>query len=124
MDNFEEIFNRLKQVMEKLTPPFTAANSTKTKYELYSKRKDMDVMGKKVNELYFSSIIIQKNFVGFYYFPLYVKPEIKNSLKPELLKLLKGKTCFHIMKPDGLIIEEIEKLLKSGLDYYKKMNWI
>jgi len=124
MDNFEEIFNRLKLVMEKLTPPFTAVNVTNTRYELYSKRKDMDVMGKKMNELYFSSIIIKKNFVGFYYFPLYVKPEIKNSLKPELLKLLKGKTCFHITKSDGLIIEEIGKLLNNGLDYYKKMNWI
>ncbi len=58
-------------------------------------KKPMEIAGKKRDEIYFASIIIQKGYVGFYFFPVYTDEGLKKELAPELLKCLKGKSCFH-----------------------------
>lgn len=60
--------------------------------------KEIWVEGKKKPELHFAAVLIQKGYVGFYFMPVYSDPERKELFAPELLKLLKGKACFHIKK--------------------------
>ncbi len=86
--------------------------------------KHIEVAGKKTDNIYFASALVQKGFVGFYYFPIYVCEEAKPFIQPELQKLLKGKTCFHIKKNDPLIMKQIEQALKDGFALYKKLGWV
>jgi len=43
---------------------------------------------------------------------------------PDLRKLLKGKSCFHIKKLDENLVNQIETALKEGLNYYKMQGAI
>jgi hypothetical protein len=74
--------------------------------------------------VFFASIIIQSKYVGFYYMPIYTDTGLKDVFKPELLGLLKGKSCFHVKKLDAGLEEQISKALEIGYDLYKKRGWI
>jgi hypothetical protein len=86
--------------------------------------KEVVIAGRKREDLWFASALIQKGYVGFYYMPVYMNEPIRRLLKPELLKCLKGKACFHIKKNDPLLFDQIREALKIGYDAYKKSGWI
>jgi len=86
--------------------------------------KEIEIAGRKRKELWFAAILIQKGYVGFYYMPVYVETDIKKIFQPELLKLLKGKSCFHIKKLDEDLIAQIKSALKLGYAMYKKVGWV
>lgn len=83
-----------------------------------------EMNGRKIEEVYLAGGLVQKGYVGFYYMPAYTAPEIKSSLAPELLKCLKGKSCFHIKKMDAQMAAQIKDALKKGYELYKKKGWI
>ena len=118
------IYDKLKPVLQQYESPFIPVFNLDSKYDLWSYKEDMEVNGKKRDELFFASLIIQSNYVGFYYMPIYVDKNLKELLDPELLKLLKGKSCFHIKKLDDKLEAQIEKALKIGLELYKEKGWI
>ena len=118
------IYDKLKPVLQQYESPFIPVFNLDSKYDLWSYKEDIEVNGKKRDELFFASLIIQSNYVGFYYMPIYVDKNLKELLDPELLKLLKGKSCFHIKKLDDKLEAQIEKALKIGLELYKEKGWI
>jgi hypothetical protein len=122
-DDFNIIFKQLKTALAKYHPPLVIKNETEKEYHLYS-IKDIEFIGKKLQEMYFASTIIKKNFVGFYFFPLYTHPKNFTDIPAELKKTLKGKTCFNIKKMDPVLLKQIEQLLKNGFDLYKKEKFI
>jgi hypothetical protein len=91
-------------------------------YELYY-GKEVEVAGRRYSELSFTGLLIQKGYVGFYFFPIYVDPSLKSKLNPDLLKTLKGKTCFHIKKQDAGLMKAIQEALKSGYVFYSSKGW-
>jgi hypothetical protein len=96
----------------------------KGKIILVSEKKNK-VEGRKKDEVWFASALVQKGYVGFYYMPIYTNSEkIRKAIQPELLKCLKGKACFHIKKADEIILAQIKDALKIGYDSYKQMGWV
>ena len=91
-------------------------------YELYY-GKEIEVQKRKYPEICFASLLIQKGYVGFYFFPIYVDVSLKNRLGAELLKTLKGKTCFHIKKNDPVLLKQIDDALKTGYEFYVSRGW-
>ena|SRR6478752_2390761 len=91
-------------------------------YELYY-GNEIDHMGRKYPEISFAGLLIQKGYVGFYFFPIYAELSLKNKLNPELLKTLKGKTCFHIKKDDPVLLQQIKEALEIGYEYYTSKGW-
>lgn len=87
-------------------------------------QKPVEIQGRKRDELWFAGILVQKGYVGFYYMPVYAQPEMKKVFKPELLKCLKGKSCFHIKKNDPIIMTQIKESLKLGYDMYRERGWL
>lgn len=86
--------------------------------------KPVEIEGRKKPELWFAASLIQKGYIGFYFMPVYCDDKVKDFFKPELLKCLKGKSCFHIKKADKVIYAQIKASLKLGYDAYKKRGWI
>jgi hypothetical protein len=123
MDDLTQIFREIKSLMETYAPPMTAKMDDGAHYDLWS-IKDLLIDGRKRKEVYFAGLIIQKSYVGFYYMPIYISAELKNMIAPELLKLLKGKSCFHVKKLDDRLKEQIQAALKIGYEAYQKRNWI
>jgi hypothetical protein len=80
--------------------------------------------GRKRNELWFAAVLVQKGYVGFYFMPVYADTKLTDVFKPELLKCLKGKACFHIKKDDPQLYAQIKEALKLGYASYKNMGWL
>lgn len=96
---------------------------TDTRYELWSE-KELVADGRKRNDVYFAGLIIQSKYVGFYYMPVYIEPEMKTFFQQELLKMLKGKSCFHIKKLDGALEIQIAEALEKGYKLYEERDWV
>ncbi len=85
---------------------------------------EISVEGRIKPEVYFASALVQKGYVGFYFMPVYAKPEMKKIFQPELLKCLKGKSCFHIKTQDPILFSQIRDALKLGYEEFKKKGWV
>jgi len=118
-----KIFKRLKTILKKYEDPLKPKFDVDSKYDLWS-FKNVEIAGRKRKEVSFASIIIQSNYVGFYYMPIYTDTLFQEVFEPELLKLLKGKTCFHIKELTPELEKQIVKALDIGYDLYKKRGWI
>jgi len=87
-------------------------------------KKPVEILGRKKDELWFASVLVQKGYVGFYYMPVYADPKVKELIKPELLKCLKGKACFHIKKYDPEILSQIKDALSVGYNIWHSRKWL
>ena len=118
----QQIFNQLKSMLSKYTAKLEIRGKSDTQYHLYGK-KTVTAFNKEVDGIYFASASIQKNFVGFYFFPIYTHiSEFDNT--PEILrKCLKGKSCFHIKKHDDELYSQINNILDRGYKLYNKNGW-
>jgi hypothetical protein len=121
------VYDQLESLLKKYEPPFTLGPSrkvgTKRSYGLWSE-KEVEIAGRKFPAVYFAGVIEQKNFVGFYYFPVYMNPAMKKDLSPQLVKLLKGKSCFHIKKMDPSLLGDVKSALDLAVKCYKKNGWL
>jgi hypothetical protein len=118
-----EVFDEVVSLLSKYSPPFEVRRDARNGYHLWS-NKPVVIDGRKHKELFFAGVIPQKNYVGFYYMPVYTDPERKALFKPELLDRLKGKSCFHLLKLDPEIRAQISAALEDGFKLYKDRGWI
>lgn len=125
-----KIYKRLKKILKKYENPLKPKMDLDSKsrrdefsYDLWS-IKDVEIAGRKRKEVFFAGLIIQSKYVGFYYMPVYVDTSLTEVFKPELLKLLKGKSCFHIKSLDEKLEKQIAAALKKGYSLYKKRGWV
>ena len=118
-DAMEEI----RGLLSKYTLPLEVRTDAKGGYHLWSV-KNIVVEGRKRKEVYFAGVVPQKGYIGFYYMPVYTNPEQKEFLKPELLSLLKGKSCFYVRRLDPVIKRQIKDALASGFRLYKQRGWV
>jgi hypothetical protein len=123
MDDLTQIFNTLKPLLQAYVPPLTAKVDDASHFDLWSV-KDVVIFGRPRQGVYLGGLVIQKSFVGFYYMPIYARPELKTVLAPELIKLLKGKSCFHIKKLDEALLAQIRAALDTGYKFYQQNDWI
>ena len=118
-----KIYARLKRLMKKYEKPLVPKFDLDSKYDLWS-IKDVEIAGRKRKEVYFAGLIIQSTYVGFYFMPVYTDTKLKGVFKPELLKMLKGKSCFHVKALDGKLEKQIAGALAKGYALYKKRGWV
>ncbi len=121
--NLIDIYNKLKKLLKKYENPLQPKFDLDSKYDLWS-FKDLEIAGRKRKEVYFAGLIIQSKYVGFYYMPVYTDTKLQDVFKPELLKILKGKSCFHIHRLDANLEKQIEEALDIGYELYRKRGWI
>lgn len=117
------LFNSIRKlVMTYAKGNYVAKADKPGHYELYY-NKEVEQAGKTYPEICFASVLIQKGYVGFYFFPVYVDVSLAKELDAELLKTLKGKTCFHIRAKDSGVLNAIRDALKTGYRYYQSKGW-
>ena len=117
------IFSSIKDLLTGYSPPFTAKTDKPGGYDLWS-IKDLVIDGRKRKEVYFAGLVQYKSYIGFYYMPVYAEPDIKTVFDPELLRLLKGKSCFHIKKLDDELVRQIRSALEIGFKAYRERGWV
>ena len=119
-----DIFNALKKEVQPYEKGVIKARiNIEGKYELWTEKPGMFAAGRMRPEIGFVTIILQSSYVGFYYMPIYTCLDVRNKLPLELLKLLKGKACFHIKTADKELLKNINQAMKVGYEAYKKNGW-
>ena len=122
MHELRPMFDTLKLLLQKYQPPLVPKVENDSSYDLWSFRP-LVIDGRKRSEIFFAGLMIQKSYVGFYFMPMYVQPEIKEIFAPELLNLLKGKSCFHVKSLTPELLTSIEAVLKAGFACYQARGW-
>ncbi|MBS1564504.1 MAG: DUF1801 domain-containing protein [Bacteroidetes bacterium] len=85
--------------------------------------KKVVIDGREKTEMWFAGVLVQKGYVGFYLIPAYDKA-FQPLVHPDLLKCLKGKSCFHIKKLDKELLGHMATALKAGHRDMKQKGWI
>ena len=121
--DFIEIFQTIRAVLQPYAAlGFYSKINSETSYDLWSER-DVEIEGRVHKEVHFAAVMIHKSHVGFYFMPVYAEPVMKEIFDPALLKLLKGKSCFHIKTLDDVLLAHIETALAEGYRLYKERGW-
>lgn len=131
MEKLNEIFKELKEILVNHSSDFFKSEQyigsqrkvKKPGYHLYG-NKEVSLFGKKPQRTYIGGVIQQKNYVSFYFSPIYSHPDEFKNISPNLKKTLKGKSCFNISKLTPQVRSELEELLERGIEKYKKIKWI
>jgi len=125
----EGVFDDVSRILQRYSPPFRTdvpcMSGGKKSFQL-TVPKPVAVPGAyggKPVDLQFAAVILQKDFVGFYLMCLCMNDPMKKKLAPGLLKLLKGKTCFHIKSIDAGLRKDIEAALDVSEKAYRERGW-
>ena len=124
--DLDEIFDRLEASVRRYAPPLAARTggvTGKRDCQLWSE-KAVEVAGRKRDEVFFAGLIVQKGYVGFYFMPVYTHSEQTAVFAPELLALLKGKSCFHVKRLDDDLVGHVDAALATGFDLYRDRGWV
>jgi hypothetical protein len=118
------ISKQLRAILVRYAPPFHIRMLTPTAIDLWAEG-EFEVMGRPRHEVFFASAIIQSDYVGFYYMPVYTDVEsIKKTIPPRLRAMLKGKSCFHITEWDDALAHDVRTALKHGAAIYRAHGWV
>ncbi|MCF8366072.1 MAG: hypothetical protein K9H16_09835 [Bacteroidales bacterium] len=113
-----EIQETLRNLILEHVPPLQVRQDNANGLEVAGTKEAMQ--GKqKVSSFYFGSIVPKPKDVRLYFFPIYTHA-LAFQLSPELKKMLKGKSCFHITKLDEALIFEIKEMIEKGLHLYEE----
>ncbi|MBO6514968.1 MAG: hypothetical protein JJ975_00270 [Bacteroidia bacterium] len=75
---------------------------------------------KKVDGIYFASVVPKPKDVRFYFFPSYTHKEGLGELPENLQKALKGKSCFYIKYMDDELEKNLGDLIEQAIGLYQE----
>jgi hypothetical protein len=121
-----EVFDRLEAALAAYAPPLVVRSGGvkgKRDFQLWSERPVV-IEGRNRGGVYFAGLIGQKGYVGFYFMPAYTHADRKTLFAPELLGLLKGKSCFHVKRLDAALEGHVRDALARGFELYRERGWV
>jgi 3-deoxy-D-arabino-heptulosonate 7-phosphate (DAHP) synthase class II len=123
MNELASIYTAIKGLIKNYEGVLIPKNDTKEFYDLWS-NKEIVIENRKRKEIFFASVQMRSNYVGFYYMPVYTDEEVIDFFNEDLLSKKRGLSCFHIKKLDDKLLESIKIALEKGYELYKKKGWI
>lgn len=83
---------------------------------------DTYTIGPNERPIHFGSARIGKNYVSYYFMPMYAG--ITDGLSPALKKRMQGKACFNFKEVDDALFDDLKTLTKRGYLAWKKLEWV
>lgn len=120
METFNEIFARLRRILNEYEDGMEVKADTPGNYYLNTKH----ILEHNKQNLFFGAAQIKKNYVSYHLMPVYVCPDLLESLSPALKKRMQGKSCFNFKKMDEELFEELQQLTKNGFEKYKRKQYV
>lgn len=125
---FDIVFARLKEILQKYSGSFTVKPDTNTKYGLYAAIGPATLKiwkGKmKKPAMPVAWIETGKAYVSYHLMGLYGNTALLKGLSKELKARMQGKTCFNFKKPDEKIFQELDSLTAWSIDGFRKAGFI
>ena len=114
-----EIRGKLISILKEHLGVLKIVSDTDDKFEVSGTIEAMQGK-KKVDGIYFSTVVPKPKDVRFYFFPTYSHKEQIGELPENLKKALKGKSCFHIKHMDDDLENNLKALVKKSVELYQK----
>ena len=127
--SLESIYSEIEAILKRHAPPFRfeevgVQNKKNAQITVPKPVVIPGAYGGKPVPVQLAAVILQKGYVGLYLMCIYMNDEAKKKLSPNLMKLLQGKSCFHIKKLDDALRDDIEAALQLGTQAYKARGWL
>jgi len=127
--SLEAVYSEIEQMLRRHAPPFRfqevgVQNKKNAQITVPKPVVIPGAYGGKPVPVQLAAVILQKGYVGLYLMCIYMNDETKKKLPPNLMKLLQGKTCFHIKKLDDGLRADIEAALELGTKAYQERGWL
>ena len=116
--DINEIQAKLIDILKEQIDVLKISAETENKFEVSGTIEAMQGK-KKVDGIYFASVVPKPKDVRFYFFPTYTHKEQIGELPENLKKALKGKSCFHVKYMDDEFEDNIKKLVKTAVKLYQ-----
>jgi hypothetical protein len=128
-ESLEEVYVELKKILARHAPPFKLCdvgvrNKLSAQLVVPKPVAILGAYGGKPVNVQMAAVILQKGYVGFYLMCIYMNGQAKKEISPALLRLLKGKSCFHVKKLDDGLKKDIEAALVMGTKAYRERGWL
>lgn len=118
MSEAKEIKEKLVSILKEHLSVLKVTIDTDEKFEVTGTIEAMQGK-KKVDGIYFSSVVPKPKDVRFYFFPTYTHKEQLGKLPENLQKALKGKSCFHVKKMDEAFEKNLRDLVSRSIKLYQ-----
>ena len=116
--DINEIQAKLIDIIKEQMDVLRISAETENKFEVSGTIEAMQGK-KKVDGIYFASVVPKPKDVRFYFFPTYTHKEQIGELPENLKKALKGKSCFHVKYMDNEFEENLKELVKTAVKLYQ-----
>ena len=116
--DINEIQAKLIDIIKEQMDVLRISAETENKFEVSGTIEAMQGK-KKVDGIYFASVVPKPRDVRFYFFPTYTHKEQIGELPENLKKALKGKSCFHVKYIDDEFEDNIKELVKTAVKLYQ-----
>jgi hypothetical protein len=117
------LFDSVKELLEPYAGRLVSRRDEPGYYDLWSE-KEVEVDGRRRDEVFFAGLIVQKSYVGFYFMPVYADGELAAVFGDESLRLRKGKSCFHLKRLTPAMTEQLRAALAAGYRLYEERGWV
>ena len=110
---FQPVFEHLSALLRPFELHLTLKVSTDTNYYLvapYSPKWKAEVM--------FGAVQIKKNYVSYYLMPVYMYPDLLDSVSARLKKRMQGKSCFNFRRVEADLWVELSLLTERGVERF------
>ncbi len=112
---FDEVFGQLRAILQPYADSLLVKQDGPDNYSL-----DAPYSEKYGKELFFGAVQIKKRYVSYHLMPLYVFPDLVDTLSPALKKRLHGKSCLNFTSLDETQTEELARLTQASFEQYRE----
>jgi hypothetical protein len=116
---FQEVFDQLSGIIKKYASELACEKDETGSYYINTRH----IMNNK-KPLFFGAVQIKKNYVSYHLMPVYVYPELLESVSLELKRRMQGKSCFNFKSVDLKLFEELAALTEAGYEKYKSAGYV
>lgn len=68
----------------------------------------------------FGGVEIGKTYVSAHLMPLYIHPDMRDAMSPNLRRRMQGKSCFNFTRVDDGLFDELDHLVAAGLRRFEQ----
>lgn len=123
----ELVFDQLLDLLKPYADTLEVRNKTTSRYELWTGKeyRTNSFHPKRQPGILFAGIQARSQYVGFYFYPLHINPQLQENIPDTLHPFWKGGTAFHFHLPVAeQTSQDLQHLLKTGWDYYEEKRLI
>lgn len=119
MSKLVPVFQELRAILV----PYAEGLDVKTDNDTELYLNTRHVMKNK-QPLFFAAVQIKKAYVSFHLMPVYVQPELLQSISSDLRARMQGKSCFNFKTIDLELLRELTALTLAGYESYQQQGYV